>query len=102
MTFPGKPTTRDLSDLPENKDFPGYHSSMAGGNMVTNKDTRFSGQGTDSEATHDVVAGEVRWTGDAHDVPVFSDTGTSAPDLDVDEKGSGGAPSTASTWKGLH
>jgi hypothetical protein len=98
MTFPEKPTTTDLSNLPENQGFPAYNSSMAGGNTITNKDPRFAGQGTDSEATHDVVAGNLHSFGDAHDVPVLP--GSKAPEsgLGTDVKDSGYTPS-ALTWK---
>lgn len=98
MTFPAKPTTKDLSGTPELQDFPAYDASMAGGNMVTDKNKHFAGQGTDSEATHDVIAGNVNWVGDAQHAPVLPGPSTPASDLDVDEKGSGYSPS-ARTWK---
>jgi hypothetical protein len=97
-SFPEKPTTKDLSDTPEAQAFPSYYSSMGGGNMVTEKNPHFAGQGTDSEATHDVVAGNVDWVGNEQHAPVFGADKTPASDLDVDEKGSGYTPS-ARTWK---
>ena len=67
MTFPAKPTTQDLSDrMP--KGWPSFNASMAGGNMVT-QPPPFGAPGSDSEATHDVVAGDSDWIGDAHYVP---------------------------------
>jgi hypothetical protein len=95
---PAKPTTKDLSDTPEAQSFPSYFSSMAGGNMVTEKNPHFAGQGTDSEASHDVVAGDVDWVGSQQHVPVLPGDKTPAGELDTDEKGSGYTPS-ARTWK---
>lgn len=100
MSFPEKPTCKDLSSLPENQDFPAYHSSMAGGNMTTAKNPHFAGQGTDSEASHDVVAGNVDWVGNIQNTPVLPGPETPAGDLSTDEEGSGYSPS-ARTWKEL-
>jgi hypothetical protein len=107
MTFPAKPTTRDLSDLPENKGFPAYNASMAGTNTITNKDPNFGGRGSDSEATHDVVAGNVNWIGDAHDTPDLP-----GPEAVTDKNLAVGVPESAEsglgmgspqrTWKGMH
>jgi hypothetical protein len=97
---PNKVTVKDLSSLPENQSFPAYHSSMAGGNMTTTKNPHFAGQGTDSEATHDVVAGNVDWVGNIQNVPVLP-----GPDavgdshLSTDEKGSNGHDSAIHPWK---
>jgi hypothetical protein len=105
MTFPAKPTTRDLSDLPENKDFPSYSSSQAGTNTITNKDPNFGGRGSDSEATHDVVAGNVSWIGDAHDTPdlpgseAVTDKSLS---VEIAESAGPGFDSPQRTWKGMH
>lgn len=101
MTFPEKPTIKDLSDLPENQDFPAYHSSMGGGNMVTNKSKFFSGQGTDSEATHDVIAGDVDWEGSSQDPAVLPGPETPASDLDTGLKSSGYSQ-PSHDWKELH
>ncbi len=103
-TFPEKPTTQDLSDIPVLKRFPSMQSSMGGGNMVTEKldDGIFAGQGSDSEATHDVVAADVDWVGNiqhAPDLPGPMAVGDG--DLKTDEKGSGYTPKPLS-WKGLH
>lgn len=102
MSFSEKPTTKDLSDLPENKGFPAYHSSMAATNTVTDKDPNFAGRGTPSEATQDVVAKDVSYVGYSHDVPDLPGpeaVGDSA--LGVDEKGKGYNP-TPLTWKDCH
>jgi hypothetical protein len=98
MSFSEKPTTKDLSDIAELKKFPSFQSSMAGGNMVSDKDKNFAGQGSDSEASHDVVAGDVSWVGSAQNVPDLPGPETPAADLAVDEKGKGYSP-TPLTWK---
>lgn len=99
MSFPEKPTTKDLSDTRELKGFPGYNSSMAGGNMVTDKDQNFAGRGSDSEATHDVAAASMTDFGNAHTTPVLPGSeAVGDTSLGVDEKGSGYSPS-AHTWK---
>lgn len=64
-----KPTTQDLSDLPENQNFPAYHSSQAGGNMVTEKSPFFSGRGSDTEAVHDVSASNMTDFGNEQNPP---------------------------------
>lgn len=92
MSFPEKATTRDLSEIAENQDFPAYDSSMAGSNMVTEKNPHFAGQGSDSEATHDVVAASANWAGNMHNTPVLPGSDTPASDLDTDEPGSSYAP----------
>lgn len=97
---PKKVTVEDLSGIPENQNFPAYHSSMAGGNMVTEKNPHFSGQGTDSEATHDVIAGDVDWVGNAQNTPDLPGPATPAGELSTDETGSGYTPSPR-TWKEL-
>lgn len=91
---------KDLSDIPENKEFPAYHSSMAGGNMVTEKNPHFAGQGSPSEATDDITAKDIDWVGYSHDTPVLPGEETPGEDLDVFEKGTGYTP-TARTWKEL-
>jgi hypothetical protein len=103
MSFPEKPTTKDLSDVKEVKGFPSYNSSMAGGNMVTDKDPNFAGRGSDSEATHDVAAASMTDFGNAHTTPVLpgSEVEGSNKDLDVDEKGKGYSPQPL-TWKDCH
>lgn len=98
MTFPEKPTTKDVSEIPENQDFPAYHSSMAGGNMVTDKSPYFAGQGADSEGSHDVIAHNVDYVGFSHPTPVLPGPVTPESELDTDEKGSGYSPSPL-TWK---
>jgi hypothetical protein len=98
MTFPAKPTTKELSDTRELQKFPAFNSSMIGGNTVTDKNPDFAGQGSDSEATHDVVAHEVDYVGFSHPTPVLPGPETPASDLEVDEKGSGYTPS-ARAWK---
>jgi|ERR1700722_170071 len=100
MTFPAKPTTKDLSDTPEAKNFPAYNSSMAGGNMVTEKNPHFAGQGTDSEASHDVVAGNVDWVGNIQHAPVLPGAPTPESDLKNYETGSGYTPKPRK-WKEL-
>lgn len=100
MTFPEKPTTKSLSDIKELDGFPSFNSSMAGGQTVTNKDPNFAGQGSDSEATHDVTAHDLSYAGYGHDTPDLPGSNTPASELDVDEKGSGYTPS-AHTWTEL-
>ena len=97
---PDKNTVTDLSSLPENQNFPAYYSSMAGGNMVTEKNPHFGGQGSDSEASHDVVAGNVDWVGNMQEVPVLPPDGKDTSHLTTDEKGSGYTPHPR-TWKEL-
>lgn len=99
MSFPEKPTCKDLSDAPEAQAFPGYYSSMGGGNMVTEKNPHFAGQGQDSEATHDVVAGNVDWVGNVQHVAVLPGPSDESH-VETDEKGSGYSPSPH-TWKEL-
>jgi hypothetical protein len=101
MSFPEKPTTKDLSDTRELAGYPSFSSSMGAGNMVTEKNPHFSGQGTDSEATHDVVAGDVDWVGNQQHAPELPGAKTPAGDLKTDEKGSGYTPS-ALAWKDCH
>ena len=99
--FPQEPTTKDLSDLPAGQGFPSYCSSMAGSNMVSEKNPHFSGQGTDSEASHDVVAADVDWVGNIQKAPVFTHEVTPpASDLETDEKGTGYSPAPCE-WKEL-
>lgn len=98
--FPQEPTTKDLSDLPAGQGFPSYGSSMAGSNMVSEKNPHFSGQGTDSEATHDVVASDVDWVGNIQKAPTLPGEQTPAGDLKTDEKGSGYSPAPCE-WKEL-
>jgi hypothetical protein len=100
MTFPEKTTTKDLSGIPENQDFPAYSASMQNGNTVTNKSEFFSGQGTNSEASHDVVSHTMVVWGESHDTPALPGPATPASDLSVDEKGSGYSP-VPRTWKEL-
>jgi hypothetical protein len=100
MTFPEKPTTKDLSDLPANKAFPAYHSSMAAGNTVTTKDPNFGGQGTPSEATQDVVAKEFSYVGFSHDTPELP--GPDADEAKPDNVKASGYNPPAPAWKGLH
>ena len=107
MTFPAKPTTHDLSDLPENKGFPAYHASMAGGNSVTDKDPSFAGRGTPSEATAGVVAKGVSYVGFSHDTPGLpGPEAVTDKSLDVDVDKSAeygpGMGSPQRTWKGMH
>jgi hypothetical protein len=100
MTFPAKPTTKDLSGTKELSRFPSFDSSQAGGNTITEKNPDFGGQGSDSEATHDVVFHELTDFGNVHPTPDLPGPETPASSLDVDEKGSGYTPS-ARTWKEL-
>lgn len=95
-----KATTEDLSSTKELAGFPSFNASMLGGNTVTNKDPNFSGQGSDSEATHDIAARDLDYAGYGHNTPDLPGAKTPASDLDVDEKGSGYAPS-ARSWKEL-
>jgi hypothetical protein len=97
MTFPEKSTAKDLSDTPEAQAFPAYYSSMAGGNTITEKNPHFAGHGEDSEATHDVVAKSITWTGVIHDVPVLPGPSDESH-VETDEKGSGYSPA-AHVWK---
>jgi hypothetical protein len=99
MSFPEKPTCKDLSDIPEGQAFPAFYSSMAGGNMVTDKNPHFAGQGRDSEATHDVVAGDVDWVGSAQNVPVLPGPSDDSH-VHTDETGGGYTPHPH-TWKEL-
>jgi hypothetical protein len=98
MSFPEKPTTKDLSDTKELKSFPSYYSSMAAGNTVTDKDPNFAGQGTPSEATQDVIAKNVSYVGYAHEPPVLPGPDAETGDVNTDVKDSGYTPS-ALTWK---
>jgi hypothetical protein len=100
MTFPQKPTVRDLSDLKELKSFPSFSSSMAGGNMVTQKSEDFAGQGSDSEASHDVVAREMTDFGNAQKTPDLPGPETPASELGTAEKGTGWTPAPPA-WKEL-
>ncbi len=102
MTFSEKPTTKDLSDIKELAGYPSYGSSMAGGNMVTEKNPHFAGRGSDSEASHDVVAGGVDWVGNQQETPRLPGPDAVGDDrLKTDEKGSGFTASPLS-WKELH
>lgn len=98
MSFPEQPTTKDLSDIKELKKFPSFDSSMAGSNMITDKNPDFAGQGTPSEASQDVVGSKMTDFGDSHATPDLPGPETPASNLDVKEKGSGYSPS-AHTWK---
>ncbi len=101
MSFSEKPTTKDLSDTPVLKKFPGFNSSMAATNTITDKleaDGLNSGQGTPSESTQDVVAHNVSYVGFSHNTPDLPGPETPAGDLSTDEKGSGYTP-TAHVWK---
>lgn len=98
--FPQEPTTKDLSDLPAGQGFPSYCSSMAGSNMVSEKNPHFAGQGSDSEASHDVVAADVDFAGNIQKAPVLDDAKTPAGDLKTDEKGSSYSPAPCE-WKEL-
>jgi hypothetical protein len=102
MTFPAKPTTRDLSDIPENQAFPAYYSSQAGGNMVTEKNPHFGGRGSDTEAVHDVTAANMTDFGNEQHTPVLPgpEVENTDSEVNVDEKGSGYTPA-ARTWKEL-
>jgi hypothetical protein len=90
--FEGQPTVENLSHLPENENWPSYYSSMAGGNMVTKKNPHFAGQGSDTEATHDVVAGNVDWVGNIQAAPILTDEPSVEGDIHTDNKGSGYSP----------
>lgn len=98
MSFPEQPTTKNLSDSKELKNFPGFGSSMGGGNMITEKDPNFGGQGSDSEASHDVVAHKMTDFGDIQHTPDLPGPVTPESDLDTGSKGNGYTPS-ARTWK---
>jgi hypothetical protein len=90
-----KATVEDLSGTPVLKRFPAFNSSMAGGNMVSEKldEGIFAGCGSDSEATHDVVAGNVDWVGNVQGVPELPGPDAVGHDhLDTDNKGSGYSP----------
>lgn len=95
---PNKLTVEDLSATPEAKNFPSYFSSMGGGNMITEKSPHFAGQGTDSEASHDVVAKDVDWVGYMQEAPVLTNDKTPEGNVSTDDKGSGFKP-TPMTWK---
>lgn len=99
MTFPTKPTTHDLSNLPENQNFPAYHSSMAGGNSITDKDENFGGRGTPSEGTKDVVARNISYVGYSHDTPDLP--GPDAVEVKPDDVKAGGYSPSGRTWKEL-
>lgn len=107
MTFPAKPTTHDLSSLPENQHFPAYDASMAGGNMITRKDPNFAGRGSDSEAVHDVVMATMTDFGNEQspaDLPgpeavTDKNLTVDVPESDQDGLGMG---SPQRTWKGMH
>ena len=103
MTFPSKPTTRDLSDLPENKGFPAYDSSMAGGNMVTRKNPYFAGRGSDTEAVHDVVVAKLTDFGNEQETPKLpGPEAVTDGDLGTDVKATGNGPGSSHAWKELH
>lgn len=95
-----KPTTEDLSNIAELDGFPAFSSSMAGGATVTDKNPHFAGQGSDSEASHDVTTSNVDYGGYGHNTPDLPGARTPASDLDTDEKGSGYSPSPR-TWKDI-
>jgi hypothetical protein len=103
MTFPAKPTTRDLSDIPENKPFPSYDSSMAGGNMITEKNPHFAGRGSDSEAVHDVVMATMTDFGNQQSPPVLPGAEAEGADGDVgvDVHATGYSPASPRSWKEL-
>jgi len=95
MSFPEKPTCKDLSDTKELKRFPGFNSSMAATNTITDKNPDFAGQGTPSESTQDVVARTTSYVGYSHptaDLP--GPEAVSDSELHTDEKGSGYSPTT--------
>lgn len=95
-----QPTTKDLSGIPENQGFPAYDSSMHAGNTISAKNPHFAGQGTDSEATHDVVeSSDPGVVGNVQHVPVLPGTKTPASQTDVDEKGTPGGPLHHTPWK---
>lgn len=96
--FPEKPTTKDLSDLKELKKFPGFDSSMAATNTITDKDPNFAGQGTPSEATTDVVAKNVSYVGYSHETPDLPGPDAVKGETGTDAKADGYTPS-ARTWK---
>jgi hypothetical protein len=97
--FPSKPTTQDLSSLPENQSFPSYFSSMAGGNMVTEKSPFFAGRGSDTEAVHDVTAASMTDFGNEQHTPVLP--GPDAVEVKPDDVKAGGYSPSARTWKEL-
>lgn len=98
---PNKITVEVLSGMPENQAFPSFHSSMAGGNTITEKDPYFGGRGSRSEATHMVMAHELHDFGDITDTPVLAaESESKEAELNTDEKGSGYTP-TPRAWKEL-
>lgn len=98
MSFPEQPTTRDLSQTPELEGFPAFDSSMLGGNTVTDKNPHFAGQGSDSEATHDVVAHSLSYAGYSHPTPELPGPETPDGELSTDEHGTGYTPEPRQ-WK---
>lgn len=102
MTFPAKPTTHDLSDIRELAAFPSFHSSMAGGNMVTEKSKFFAGRGSDTEAVHDVVAATMTDFGNQQSPPELpGPDAVTDKDLGTDVKATGSAGSSRA-WEKMH
>jgi hypothetical protein len=95
-----RPTTEDLSDIKELKSFPGFDSSMLGGNTITDKNPDFAGQGSDSEATHDVVAHSLSYAGYSHATPALPGPDAVTGHVGTDEKGDGYSPQHPA-WKEL-
>ncbi len=100
MSFSEKPTTKDLSDIKELKRFPGFDSSMAATNTVTDKNPDFAGQGTPSESTQDVVSRTTNYVGFSHATPELPGPEAVEGHTSTDEKGSGYSPAVP-TWKEL-
>ncbi len=102
MSFPEKPTTKDLSDTAVLKRFPGFDSSMSATNTITDKleaDGLNSGQGTPSEATQDVVSHNANYVGFSHQTPDLPGPDAITSGLSTDEKGSAGHDSAIHPWK---
>ena len=94
------PTVENLSHLPENQNWPSYFSSMAGGNMITKKNPHFAGQGSDTEAVHDVAEAGMTDFGNIQEAPALTDEPNNDSQLSTDEKGSGYSPGSPS-WEAV-
>jgi hypothetical protein len=102
MTFPAKPTTHDLSDIRELKRFPSFNSSQAGGNMITEKNPDFAGQGSDSEAVHDVVMASMTDFGNQQSTPVLPGPDAAKGETGTAVRATGaGIGSAPRAWKEL-
>jgi hypothetical protein len=99
MSFPEKSTCKDLSDLPENKRFPTYGASMAGGN-ATSEVPVMGAPGTESEGYALVWDTAHHDFGDPTHPADLPGPATSEGELSTDEKGSGHSPA-APAWKEL-